>query len=153
MPPASRHAENDPDAVGELAARLRLSTTRLARRLRSEADIGLSPSLLSALATVRVHGPLTLGELAERERVSKPAVTKIVGRLEARDLVVRIVDEDDRRICRVRITTAGEGLMAESRARKNAWLVARLAAAGDERRRDLARAMDLLEELAMEDAP
>ena len=41
----------------ELAARLRLSVTRTARRLRQEAGTDLSPSLQAALATIERHGP------------------------------------------------------------------------------------------------
>ena len=54
---------------GEIAARLRLSATRLARILRQQADSGLTPSQLTALATVAREGPLTLGALADIEHV------------------------------------------------------------------------------------
>lgn len=113
--------------VALLAARLRLSTTRLARRLRAEAEANLTPSLHSALAMVHVHGPLTLGTLAELEGIAPPTVTKIVGKLEEQELVERIADDDDRRVCRVVTTPSGEDLLAASRARKNAWLAARMA--------------------------
>ena len=117
------------DDVAELAAQLRLSATRLARRLRQEAEVDLTPSMLSALAMVHVNGPLTLGELAELERVTPPTVTKIVGRLQDHALVERLPDAEDRRVCRGRTTTEGVSLLAESRARKNAWLAERLGAA------------------------
>src|SRR4051794_23475019 len=52
----------------EIAAQLRLSATRLHRRLRQEAGSGLSPSQGSALAAIGKLGPLTLGALAEHER-------------------------------------------------------------------------------------
>lgn len=113
----------------EVAAHLRLSATRLARRLRTEAEIGLTPSLLSALAMVHVHGPLTLGALAELEAIAPPSVTKIVAKLQEQDLVERIHDPSDRRVCRVVTTAAGEELLDRSRARKNAWLAERLATA------------------------
>jgi DNA-binding MarR family transcriptional regulator len=113
----------------EVAAHLRLSATRLARRLRTEAEIGLTPSLLSALAMVHVHGPLTLGALAELEAIAPPSVTKIVAKLQEQDLVERIHDPSDRRVCRVVTTDAGEQLLDRSRARKNAWLAERLATA------------------------
>jgi DNA-binding MarR family transcriptional regulator len=143
---SSRTAEPTDD-IAALAARLRLSTTRLARRLRAEADIGLSPSLLSALAMVHVHGPLTLGHLAEMEGVSPPTVTKVVGRLEQERLVERVIDPTDRRVCRVRTTDAGDALLAASRSRKNAWLAAGLAGLDDTRRHELQSAVGVIEEL------
>ena len=66
----------------EIAARLRLSATRLARILRQQADLGLTPSQITALATVGREGPLTLGALADTEHVTPPSMTKVVERLE-----------------------------------------------------------------------
>src|SRR3954462_7167220 len=85
------------DAV-VMAGRLRLSATRLARQLRQESDAGLSPSQLSALATIERHGTLTLGALADQERVAPPSITKVVAKLEAAGLVERKLDERDRRV-------------------------------------------------------
>ena len=114
-------------AVPEIAARLRLSATRLARRLRQEADTGLSPSQLSALAVIASHGPLTLGALAEHERVAPPTITKVVAKLESDGLVTRKPDPDDRRVSRVAISPPrAPRLLEESRRRKTAWLTARL---------------------------
>ena len=42
----------------ELAPRLRLAVTRLARRLRQESGEGLTPSQNSALASIDRHGGL-----------------------------------------------------------------------------------------------
>ena len=69
----------------DLAIRLRLAITRTSRRLRQEAGTGLSPTLTSALATVDRHGPLTPSELAQRERVRRPTVTRLAARLEGLD--------------------------------------------------------------------
>lgn len=136
-----------------LAARLRLSATRLSRRLRSEAHLGISPSLLSSLAVVHLHGPLTLGELAEREGLAKPTITKVVGRLEEQGLVERRTDASDRRVCRVETTDAGEALLAESRERKDAWLAARLALVDEAQRDRLAAAVEVLDELIRLEEP
>src|SRR4051812_21479400 len=84
-----------PEAI---AGRLRLSATRLARRLRQEAQTGLSPSQLSALAMVERHGPLTLGALADHEQVAPPTITRVVVKLEADGLLTRQPDPDDRRV-------------------------------------------------------
>jgi DNA-binding MarR family transcriptional regulator len=135
----------------ELAARLRLSATRLARRLRRESSPGLSPSQLSALATIERHGTVTLGFLAEREQVAPPTVTKVVARLEADGLLERQVDGSDRRICRVTTTPAGDALLAESRRRKDAWLAARIRELDDDQRARLAAALDVLDLLTSEE--
>ena len=145
--PAGAVVDPATDAA-QLAAELRLSVTRLARRLRQAADMGLSPSLLSALAIVHVHGPLTLGALAELEGVSPPTVTRVVNRLEGDDLVERIVDPDDKRVCRVATTEAGEALLDASRERKTAWLAERLAALDAEQLAHLAAAAVVLEQLS-----
>src|SRR5438046_2263448 len=108
-----------PVPVGTLAARLRLFATRLARQLRQQGDTGLSPSQRSALSTIQGHGPLTLGALADLERVAPPSVTKAVSKLELAGLVARQVDDRDRRVVRVTITTAGDALVAEIRQRKD----------------------------------
>ena len=139
------------DDVGEMAARLRLSATRLGRRLRRESEMDLSPTLGSALAAIQVHGPVTLGELAEHERVSPPTVTKVVNKLEEQGLVERIDDPADRRICRVECTAAGVDLVEQSRQRKNVWLAAQLEALEPEHRERLAAALDVLDELAAGD--
>lgn len=155
MPAASRSsAQHRPEvdlAVDEVAAALRLSTTRLARRLRAEADMGLTPSLLSALAVVHVHGPLTLGAVAQLEGIAPPTVTKIVTKLQDQGLVERITDPSDRRVCRVATTDAGEQLLARSRARKTAWLAARLDALPADDLEVLQRASQIIESLLAAD--
>src|SRR5664279_373405 len=97
-----------PSAPGEsseeIAGRLRLSATRLARRLRQEAHTGLSPSQLSALAAVERHGPLTLGALADLEQVAPPSVTRVVAKLETDGFLTRQPDPGDRRVTRVVVT-------------------------------------------------
>ena len=130
-----------------LAGRLRLSATRLARILRRQADIGLSPSQLTALATIEHHGPMTLGALAEHERVAPPSITKAVAKLEASGLVRRVPDPTDGRVVLVSTTSDGGDLLAESRRRKDAWLAARLAQLDPDRRARLAAALDVIEEL------
>ena len=136
----------------ELAAQLRLAITRTARRLRQEAGGALSPSQTAALSTVERHGPLTPSELATRERIQRPTVTRLLGRLEEAGLVARAADPVDRRSSLVSITPAGRALLARLRTRKDAYLATRLdaLAAGD--RRALERAAAILERLLDEGA-
>src|SRR5215207_2652600 len=127
----------------ELATRLRLALARGARRLRQEAGTDLSPSLTSALATLERHGPLTPSELAARERVQRPTVTRIICRLEEAGLVTRAADPGDRRSALITVTGAGRSLLATVRTRKDAFLSARLEALGPEDRATLERAATL----------
>ena len=147
---ASRTSGDAIDAGGEaaeLAAQLRVSATRLSRRLRQQADAGLSPSQLSALTAVWRHGSMTLGALAEYERVAPPTITKIVAKLEGDGLLARTVDPHDRRVARVAVTDTGDVLLAEARQRKTAWLSGRIAQLDADQRRRLADALDVLDTL------
>jgi DNA-binding MarR family transcriptional regulator len=135
------------DTVAEVAGRLRLSATRLARRLRQEAGMGLTPSQLAALATVHNHGPLTLGALADREQVAPPSITKVVAKLEADGLLVRTPDPGDRRVHHVACSPLGAELVEESRRRKTAWLTDRIHELDDQSRARLAAALDVLDAL------
>jgi DNA-binding MarR family transcriptional regulator len=131
-----------------LPSQLRLAVMRLSRRLRQE-DVGdITQSQLSALATIERAGPLSLGDLADLERVAPPSMTRIAGRLEEAGLVVRNVDATDRRIARVAISETGRELLKQTRTRRDAYLATRLRALSPEERATLARALPLLERLA-----
>jgi DNA-binding MarR family transcriptional regulator len=136
----------DPD-VGAMAAHLRVGATRLARLLRRQGDTGLSPSQISALTSIERHGPTTLGQLADHERVAPPSITRVVEKLVERGLVVRVPDPVDRRVTRVFITPAGGTLLAEVRARKDLWLASRLAGLDDDQRARLGAALDVIDVL------
>jgi DNA-binding MarR family transcriptional regulator len=146
--PATSDVQLDEAAV---AAQLRLSVTRLARRLRQESGSGYSPSQLSALAVIDNHGPLTLGALADHERVAPPSITKVVAKLEAEGLVQRTTDPSDRRVTHVATTTAGRTLIAETRRRKTTWLTERLRELPDAELARLADAVDVLDHLVAQE--
>lgn len=146
-------AASAPDSPGrtaeaELAAGLRLAVARLARRLRRETEGDVSPSQISALASISRLGPVTLGELSAAEGVRPPTMTRIVACLEAAGLVTRTVDAADRRVAHVAVSTDGERWLERNRLRKDAFLASRLEALGPGDRATLARAVELLERLA-----
>lgn len=110
-----------PDTAA-LAARLRIGVTRLARRLRQEAEPGITPSMLVALSSVDRQGPLTMRELCSVEQVQPPSMTRIVAALVDAGLVEREADPTDGRVAWVRITPDGRRLLERSRSRKEAYL-------------------------------
>ena len=135
----------------DLAVRLRLAITRTSRRLRQEAGTGLSPTLTAALATVDRHGPLTPSELAQRERVRRPTVTRLAARLEEMGLLARAADPADRRSSLLSVTPEGRALLETMRDRKDAYLASRLAGLDPEERAALDRAAAILERLLEDD--
>jgi DNA-binding MarR family transcriptional regulator len=136
--------------VPDLAGRLRLVIARTARRLRQEAGTELSPSLTAALATIDRHGPVTPSEVALRERIQRPTVTRLIARLEDAGLVQRTPDPADRRSSLLAITPAGHELIEELRTRKAAYLARRLEQLDPEERATLERAAAILEKVLAE---
>ncbi len=133
--------------VVELAARLRLGVTRLARRLRQEGDPGVTPSLLSALASIERRGRVTVGELCAIEQVQPPTMTRLVASLVDAGLVRRETDASDLRIAWLSCTVEGTRLLARTRRRKEEFLARRLRALGQDDLRLLERAAPVLERL------
>ncbi|MDQ6909865.1 MAG: MarR family transcriptional regulator [Actinomycetota bacterium] len=136
-----------PTTDAELAATLRLAVNRLARRLRQHAGADISPSQLSALATLTRSGQMTVGDLSAAERVKPPTMTRVVASLEELGLVTRTIDPTDRRVARVAATPLGQRLIARSRSRKDAYLAARLRALSPADRADVGRAAAVLERI------
>jgi DNA-binding MarR family transcriptional regulator len=134
----------------QLAARLRLAVTRLNRRLRAEADSGLTASGMAALATIGRRGPLALGELAAVEGVKPPTMTATVAGLEAEGLIARTADEKDRRVSRVALTARGRQRLERARSRKTAYLAARLERLEEHQLEQLDQAIGLFELLLEE---
>lgn len=139
-------------AALESASRLRLALMRLARRVRHEALGGdVTQSMLSALAVLDRHGPMTLGELAAAERVQPPSMTKIVARLEEAGLVIREVDPRDRRVAWAQVTHPGHRFVERSRSRGSAYLARRLRTLNDDERAVVEAVIPVLERLLEDD--
>jgi len=137
-------------SVPDLAGQLRLTIVRTARRLRQEAGADLSPSLTAALSTVERHGPLTPSEVAVREGIQRPTVTRVLARLEEQGLIERMIDPRDKRSSLVTATKDGRELLAELRTRKTAFLASRIERLEPDERATLERAADILERMLAE---
>jgi DNA-binding MarR family transcriptional regulator len=141
-------------AAGEdLVARLRLAMVRLTRQLRRADPVGLSLAAVSALTTIALRGQMTLGELAEAERLQSPSVTRIVDRLEEAGLVRRVPCREDRRIVRAVATAEGHRVLEERWCEGNAFLADRIASLRPGEQASLRSAVRLLEALVGESRP
>jgi DNA-binding MarR family transcriptional regulator len=137
--------------ISDAAAHLRLVVARTARRLRQEAGADLSPSLISALATIDRHGPITPSELAFHERVQRPTATRVLSRLEDAGLIERAPDPADRRSSLISVSAAGRTLLRRQRSRKDQYLARRLAALDADDVATLERAAAILERMLDEE--
>ena len=133
-----------------LSSALRVSVMRLARRLRNERDASddLSANHLAVLGTLSRHGTMTIGELAGLEKVQPPSMTRTVTSLCDKGLVQRRPHEVDRRVVVVSLTEAAQGVITESRRRKEAWLNHRLRELTAAERQILRDAAPILERLS-----
>ena len=131
----------------EVADRLGMAITRLARLRRQQAGDDLTPTMRAAVGTIAREGPLTLGELAASEQVAPPTITKVVAKLEDRGLVEREADPTDRRVARVVLSDRGERWLEADRRRRHAWLADRIDKLDASDRERLVRAVDAIESL------
>jgi DNA-binding MarR family transcriptional regulator len=136
-----------------LASALRISVSRLARRLRAERlakglEPGLSDTQLAALATLEAHGAMTPGELAEHEKVQPPSMTRVIAALEERGLVMRGPHATDRRQVVLTVTEPGRTVVQQSRRLREAWLALRLRELTPQERATLRAAAPILEKLS-----
>jgi DNA-binding MarR family transcriptional regulator len=136
-----------------LATALRISVSRLARRLRAERltkglEPGLSDTQLAALAALERHSAMTPGELADHEKVQPPSMTRVITALEELGLVQRAPHASDRRQVVLTVTDRGRELVHQSRRLREAWLARRLRELTPQERAALRAAAPILEKLS-----
>jgi DNA-binding MarR family transcriptional regulator len=131
----------------ELAGRLRVAVGLLVRRLRQRDPGHLSTAQLSALITVEASGPMRSGDLAVREKVAAPTMTRLIGVMADAGLVTRGPDPSDARGSLVALAPGGAAALAAVRRERNNILSRRIAALPAEQRAALAAALPALEAL------
>jgi DNA-binding MarR family transcriptional regulator len=109
-----------------VANRLRPVLLKLNRELRREIhSLGVTGGQVSLLNQIKAEPLIGIRELAERERMSKPGMSKYVARLEAAGLVRRTELADKRRVG-IELTDEGERVLLSVKRRRTAWLAERL---------------------------
>ncbi len=79
---------------------------------------------LHVLTVLQVNGPLPMSKLADELDVSVASLTGIIDRMEARGLVERRREPDDRRVIVVHRTDAGDAVFGEMAAERRKHLEA-----------------------------
>jgi DNA-binding MarR family transcriptional regulator len=134
---------------GTLAGEVRVAVVRTVRRLRLErSSADITDGQYSVLAALSKNGSLTPGDLADREHVRPPSMTRTVAHLEQAGLVARSDHPTDRRQVLVTITEKGEAEVRETRRRRDLWLSKQLATLTVEERATLVEATEILRKIA-----
>ena len=135
-----------------LADALRPALLQVGRELRREARaLGASPEQVALLVSIKYAPGIGIRELAARERVSPPAMTQHVDRLERDGLGERTPSEEDRRRVGIRLTEDGQRLLRRVRSRRTAWLAQRLGELDEDALAAIAAAVEPLSRLLHED--
>jgi DNA-binding MarR family transcriptional regulator len=110
-----------------VADALRPVLLRVGRELRREARaVGISPEQVALLVAIKYTPGIGIRSLAAQERISPPALTKHVDRLERDGLVARTPSPDDGRRIGLSLTEDGQRVLRRVRSRRTAWLATRL---------------------------
>ncbi|GAA2790216.1 MULTISPECIES: MarR family winged helix-turn-helix transcriptional regulator [Crossiella] len=132
-----------------LASRLRLSVVRLNRRLRAQrTDSTVTLTQLSALSCLFKCGPLTPGELAAKEGVQPPSMTRVIAALEDHRFATRRPHPTDGRQAIVEISDQGRAFIRADVQARERWLDKQLAELDDSDREVLARAAEIIDRMA-----
>ncbi len=146
-PPRPKHPRATARA-NEIANRLNSAAIHLLRRIsRDDGADGVTGPRLSALAVIVYGGASSASELATRERVAKPTMTRLVDGLEREGLVRRRPDAGDRRVVRIEATARGRSLLERGRSRRIRNLAGELAALETPEIEKLSEAVEVLERL------
>ncbi len=128
--------------------RLRVAIARVSRSLRRHELAGLTPTQLSALATVERAGPLRLGDLAAAEKIAPSTLTRLVTVLEEQGYVQRCPVPGDARASTLVVTDAGHAILERIRQESTTLLAGSLRTLSPGQLAALAAALPALEQIA-----
>ncbi|MEL7568671.1 MAG: MarR family transcriptional regulator [Dehalobacterium sp.] len=96
------------DCINFLINRAQQSVNQVFKDMLSEYD--LTPAQYAVLNSLWEQGDMSPGELADAIYIERPAITGILDRLEAKDLIRRVPDSFDRRSINICLTAKAASL-------------------------------------------
>ncbi len=76
-------------------------------------DFDITPPQFNALLTLNKHENLTIGELSSKMYLACSTVTDLLDRMERNQLVLRVKDEKDRRVVRIKVLEKGHNMIED----------------------------------------
>jgi DNA-binding MarR family transcriptional regulator len=134
-----------------LANELRPTLLKLARALRREAHLhGVTAAQAALLGAVDAYPDYGVKELAAREGISPPAITRNLDRLEEAGLIDRSRSTSDARRITLAVTPKGRTTLRSIRSQRTALLVSMLAELSPDELEQVAEANDALKRIIPE---
>jgi DNA-binding MarR family transcriptional regulator len=131
----------------QLGSELLTLVARLNRLATQRIRLPLPWAQARLLGTIDDQGQARISDLAELDHCSQPTMTTQVRRLEDAGLVARTPDPDDARAVRIRITPAGQKMLAQVRADRAAVIDPRIERLSEADREILSTALGALHRL------
>jgi DNA-binding MarR family transcriptional regulator len=139
-------AERRSMQLDEIAEALPQRSSALSRLFLTTTSVCVSRTEVGVLRNLRA-GPRRITELAAEERVTQPAITLLVNRLQERGWVDRIPDPSDRRAVLVSLTPTGQAVFEQLRAEYRALMHEEMASLDDSEIETLAAAVEILDKV------
>jgi len=137
------------DDVARLAGGLRTTVVRLNHFLREPvARRGVTPTRLTAMATLEKCGPMRSGDLADRLSITAASMSRLVEALEEGGWVEREPDPEDRRAQLLSLSDDGRETLARMRSEGTGELAEAIRALPASERDLLAAALPVLVRLS-----
>jgi DNA-binding MarR family transcriptional regulator len=139
------------DEVAQLAGGLRTAVARLNHFLREPvARLGITPTRLTAMATLEKQGPMRAGDLAAGLSITAASMSRLVEALEEGGWVARERDPDDRRAQLLSISAHGRRTLRTMRREGAGELAEAIRSLPEADRKALASALPVLVRLSDE---
>lgn len=132
--------------LDDIAEALPQRAATLARVFRCRASVTISRIEADVLTALSLR-PRRITELAAREGVTQPGISRLINRLEERGWVKRDADPDDGRVVLVTLTEEGQKALGNLRSEYRALLHEEMATLAPGDVETLARAIEILDVL------
>lgn len=105
---------HNPDTVAFMEKELRYISGLIKQKGREILNsYTITPPQFVALQWLFEHGDMTIGDLSNKMYLAFSTTTDLVDRMEKNELVVRIREEQDRRVVRIKLLKEGERIIEE----------------------------------------
>ncbi|PSL35183.1 DNA-binding MarR family transcriptional regulator [Planomicrobium soli] len=110
----TRKHTHDPERVAFMEKELRYISGIIKQKGREILNsYTITPPQFVALQWLFEHGDMTIGDLSNKMYLAFSTTTDLVDRMEKNNLVMRIREEQDRRVVRIKLLQEGERIIEE----------------------------------------